>query len=537
MRPVIYLIPFLLSVAAASYPHRPTAVVDAGTIVGVATSLPSSKVKVNKFLGIPYAEPPVGSRRFLPPKPLKHFGKRPYNANEWGNSCYQRTKAESAALIENEDCLFLNVYTPAECSKKKLPVLFWIYGGNLQDGSASREGFDGTSFATNHDIVVVTINYRTNVFGFPSSPALPLTESNLGFLDQRLALQWVQKNIHVFNGDPKKVTIGGESSGASSVDRLVDTFGPPLVAPFRAASESSGQATVSAIERNLGPASWASLVSTLGCNGTSSKAELVCMQAADAAAIHTVVLNSDLDWTPVTDGVTQVELPYLSNRAAGNAAQVPLYIGTSANEATTLARTYGIDIPNFTEEQLNYLLGVITGANATISALFADLIHSIEQTDGLSLFYAAAQASTELVYQCPAKLVAQATAQSGLPAWRYYHNISFPNIYLNDDPNTYPKFRAFHTGDLSLIWGTYPRENATLVEVGLSKTIQAAWAGFVKDPWGKGPGWDRVDSNGKGLACFGCDGGTGFTLIDEAQVDARCPLYQFLYDTTKTPYF
>lgn len=319
---------------------------------------------------------------------------------------------------ESEDCLFLNVYTPAACSKTKLPVLFWIYGGNLQDGNSGREAFDGTSFATNHDIVVVTINYRVNgilalissygrysnsacaVFGFPSSPALPLIESNLGFLDQRLALEWVQKNIHAFNGDPKKVTIGGESSGASSVDRLVDTFGPPLVPPFRAASESSGQATVSPIERNLGPASWESLVSTLGCNGTSSKAELSCMQAVDALAIRTVVVSGDLDWTPVTDGVTQVELPYLSSRAAGNAAQVPLYIGTSAQEGTTLARTYNLDIPNFTDEQMIFLLNTLTGGNETINGLFSNLVHSIVETDGLSLFYAAAKSYTELVYQC-----------------------------------------------------------------------------------------------------------------------------------------
>ncbi|KFY30371.1 hypothetical protein V493_01957 [Pseudogymnoascus sp. VKM F-4281 (FW-2241)] len=537
MRLSVYLTPLLLCVAAASYPRKPTAVVNAGIIVGVTTSLPSSTVTVNKFLGIPYAQPPVGSKRFLPPIPLKRFKKSPLIANKWGKSCHQRNEAETDVANESEDCLFLNVYTPAECSKRKLPVLFWIYGGNLQDGNSGRQAFDGTSFATNHEIVVVTINYRVNVFGFPSSPALPLAKSNLGFLDQRLALEWVQKNIHAFNGDPKKVTIGGESSGGSSVDRLVDTFAPPLIPPFRAAAESSGQASVSPIERNLGPASWATLVSTLGCNGTSSKAELACMQAVDALEIRAVVTGSDLDWTAVTDGVTQVELPYLSSRAAGKAAQVPLYIGSSAQEGTTLARSYNLDMPSFSEEHLTYLLNTLTGGNETITGFFSNLVHSIVETDGLSLFYAAALSYTELVYQCPAKLVAQATAQSGLPAWRYYYNISFPNIYLNGDPDTYPKFGAWHTSDHGLIWGNYPTENATLIQVELSKKIQAAWAGFVKDPWGEGPGWDRVDENGNGLACFGCEGGADVTLIDQPHVDVRCPYYDMLYDATKTPYF
>lgn len=124
------------------------------------------------------------------------------------------------------------------------------------------------------------------------------------------------------------------------------------------------------------------------------------MQTVDALSIRNVVVSGDLDWTPVTDGVTQVELPYLSSRAAGNAAQVPLYIGTSAQEGTTLARTYNLDIPNFTDEQMIFLLNTLTGGNETINGLFSTLVHSIVETDGLSLFYAAAQSYTELVYQC-----------------------------------------------------------------------------------------------------------------------------------------
>lgn len=124
------------------------------------------------------------------------------------------------------------------------------------------------------------------------------------------------------------------------------------------------------------------------------------MQRVDALAIRNIVTSGDLDWTAVTDGVTQVELPYLANRAAGNTAQVPVYIGTSAQEGTTLARTYNLDIPNFTEEQMMYLLSTMTGGDPALNGLFNSLVHSIMDTDGLSLFYAAAQSYTELVYQC-----------------------------------------------------------------------------------------------------------------------------------------
>lgn len=123
--------------------------------------------------------------------------------------------------------------------------------------------------------------------------------------------------------------------------------------------------------------------------------------------------------------------------------------------------------------------------------------------------------------------------------WRYYQNASFPNIYLNNDEEKYPypELGAFHTADLQLIWGTYSTENATRSEVELSKTIQASWAGFIKDPWGEGPGWERLDNSGSGLACFGCDGGTDFSLIDEKTLDARCPYYEEIYESTKTPAF
>ncbi|KAK6220217.1 para-nitrobenzyl esterase [Colletotrichum tabaci] len=185
--------------------------------------------------------------------------------------------------------------------------------------------FDGSSFASQQGIVVVTFNYRLNVFGFPNSEQLPLRAQNLGFLDQRLALEWVQANIHAFGGDPAKVTIAGESSGGSSVDRLVTTMHTNQ--SFRAAALSSGQATVSAI-------------------------------------VQKVVSDHGLDFSPVNDNFTQMELPYLPTRAAGGLAPVPILIGSTGQEGTYLAPAYNLDIPNFTEPVLVQFLNGLTGGDS-----------------------------------------------------------------------------------------------------------------------------------------------------------------------------
>ena len=120
--------------------------------------------------------------------------------------------------------------------------MFWIYGGALQFGNAGQPAYDGSYLASFEDVIVVSFNYRTNVFGFPASPELALTNRNLGFYDQRLALSWVQTNIAQFGGNPKKVTLFGESAGALSVDALITTS--PKNPPFRAAILQSGQASL-----------------------------------------------------------------------------------------------------------------------------------------------------------------------------------------------------------------------------------------------------------------------------------------------------
>ncbi|KZL87949.1 para-nitrobenzyl esterase [Colletotrichum incanum] len=508
----------------------PSVVIGPGTIVGTTTILPSSTAAVNKFQGIPYARPPVGEKRFLPPQPYDSFDETPLNATAWGSKCFQFDSNDDG-IAESEDCLFLNVYAPATvgCRKFGLPVLMWIHGGWLRSGTASQPMFDGSSFASDQGIVVVTFNYRLNVFGFPNSGQLPLRAQNLGFLDQRLALEWVQTNIHAFGGDPAQVTIAGESSGGSSVDRLVTTIHTDP--PFRAAALSSGQATVSAISRDAGPRSWAALVSFLGCTGDD---EMACVRKVDATTLRNVTAANGLDFSPVNDNFTQMELPYLPSRAAGGLAPVPILIGTTGQEGTYLAPSNHLDIPSFTEPALAEFLNGLTGGNLELIGGLLQVIQFIQQTSGTSLFHAATQVYTEIVYQCPALLVSQTSANSDIPTWRYYYNASFPN--LAPEGYTSEELGASHGSDTSMIWGTYPREEATDRQVGMSRYLQAMWASFVKEPSKNGLGWEEVSVEGDNIACIGCEDGEDMILVDSAAVDGHCAIYNSFFQRVKTPF-
>jgi len=183
--------------------------------------------KVFAFKGIPFAQPPVGNLRWKEPQPVKnwegvlkadHFGPSAMQTNIFGDMVY-RSKGTS------EDCLYLNVWQPKKKSKKLLPVLVYYYGGGFVAGDGSEPRYDGASMAA-MDIIAITVNYRLGVFGFLSHPELTKesargSSGNYGLMDQALALKWVYENIAAFGGDPKRITIAGESAGSVSVSALM----------------------------------------------------------------------------------------------------------------------------------------------------------------------------------------------------------------------------------------------------------------------------------------------------------------------------
>lgn len=197
---------------------------------GVLEGTPSWGFGVRMYRGIPFAAPPVGDLRWRPPQPVVPW-KGVRRADRFGPACMQRQRPLNQAAHNtgiagySEDCLYLNVWTAARSTAEKLPVMVWIYGGGGVEGSGAEPIYDGNGLAKK-GVVLVTINYRVNVFGWMAHPQLSAespegASGNYGALDQIAALKWVKNNISAFGGDPDNVTIFGESGGARSVNWII----------------------------------------------------------------------------------------------------------------------------------------------------------------------------------------------------------------------------------------------------------------------------------------------------------------------------
>src|SRR5579864_5446839 len=238
------LITVLLSSAGLAAIIDPVKV-EQGLLAGTSGSSADMRV----YRGIPFAAPPVGDLRWKAPQPAaKWQGVR--QAAEFSNACWQTQYPAAAAIYQaklpplSEDCLYLNVWTSAKSAKDHLPVMVWIHGGGFTRGSGTGTAYDGEVLARK-GVVLVTMNYRLGVFGFFAHPGLTQesghhASGNYGLLDQIAALRWVQKNIAAFGGDPKCVTIFGESAGSWAVSGLMAS---PLAKGLfqRAIGESGGQ--------------------------------------------------------------------------------------------------------------------------------------------------------------------------------------------------------------------------------------------------------------------------------------------------------
>ncbi|XP_039581565.1 cholinesterase-like, partial [Passer montanus] len=219
------LLLLLLAAPCPATPEELLVATSAGAVRGFHVAAgPSSRVAA--FLGIPYAEPPVGPLRFAPPRPARPWG-GVLDALSHPHACFQPVDTMFPGFggsemwnpnrEMSEDCLYLNIWAPAPRPETPAPVLVWIYGGGFYSGAASLDVYDGRFLAAAEGVLVVSMNYRVGALGFLALPGHPEAPGNVGLLDQRLALRWVQANIAAFGGDPGAVTLFGESAGAASV--------------------------------------------------------------------------------------------------------------------------------------------------------------------------------------------------------------------------------------------------------------------------------------------------------------------------------
>jgi len=304
---------------------------------GLISGLPGKDAEVRVYKGIPFAAPPVGELRWRAPRPAGHWdGIR--KADEFGAICMQQAAGRGPAPNMSEDCLFLNVWTAAKSAGDRRPVMVWLHPGGYTSGSGSSPAYDGENLAKK-GVVLVTVNYRLGIFGFFSHPELTKesdrhASGNYAFMDQIAALQWVQKNIAAFGGDPKRVTIFGDSAGAASLSNLM---GSPLAKGLfqRAIAESGGWLGLSVNPmRKLADAEQAGM-KTAESLGAKSLAELRAKPAAD-------VLKAGRGGGPVIDGWVLPE-DVGTVFAEGKQNDVPLLVGSNKDEGTFFIQPAGAE--------------------------------------------------------------------------------------------------------------------------------------------------------------------------------------------------
>ena len=304
------------------------------TANGVVEGTTDQSSGIRTFKGIPFAAPPVGDLRWKPPQPVENWeGVR--QADRFGPRAMQLPLFGDMGFRSNgisEDCLYLNVWTPAQSDEDRLPVLVYFYGGGTLAGDGSEPRYDGESMAR-RGIVALTVNYRLTVFGFLAHPELTEesphhASGNYGYMDQSAALRWVQRNIAAFGGDPARVTIAGESAGSISVSaQMVSPWSKALIAG--AIGESGAL-----IEPTLAPVSLAKAeqdgVEFAASAGATSLAALRALPASQLLRA-TAQPGSMRFFYGVVDGYFFPKLP-VESLAAGEQAHVPLLLGWNSEE-------------------------------------------------------------------------------------------------------------------------------------------------------------------------------------------------------------
>jgi len=448
---------------------------------------------VNEFLGLPYAAPPTGNLRWRAPQPAAAWtGVR--DATTFGPSCPQAPSPFAPPGPFSEDCLYLNVYTPAARSSfGGRPVLVWIHGGGLeQDGARD---YDGTKLAAD-GVVVVTINYRLGALGFLAHPALAShgAAGNYGLMDQQAALRWVQRNIARFGGDPGNVTIAGQSAGGLSV--LAQMVSPGARGLFQRAIVQSGTFALNQRPLAVAEAAGETFATAVGCADQSA----ACLRSAP---VSDLVANFGVEIPGVVDGAVLTQ-SIGTALARGQFARVPVINGITHDEellfvdGLKLTVSQGTNIPlaapldgseTTYEADIAQALGVSPARAAAIAAVYPFSANPARPDEVFGL------AVSEASFACPALQVDRQTAARGVPTYAYQFN--------DDAAPGFGLGQATHGAELPYLFDL-PNTPVTLndAQQALAASMRTAWASFAArgNPSTRALSWPSVGNGTKVLS-------------------------------------
>jgi para-nitrobenzyl esterase len=452
----------LLCNQATAYSN--TIALESGPIAGAVSE---SNADVRVYRGIPYATPPVSELRWRPPAALTAWDDvRP--ATEFSAICPQgpalAQMTGEALPAMSEDCLYLNVWTTADKTAAKLPVMVWIHGGGLTLGWGHQRGYDGTNFAE-HGVVLVSINYRLGALGFLSHPELSEesqrgVSGNYGLLDQLAALDWVQRNIAQFGGDPDNVTIFGESAGGTSVNALVASplsrglfhkaiAQSPWVTDTNYAVQKQALPTVPSAEE-LG-IKWAEKVG--GEQQTLASLRSVTVDEVMAASQNYPVVVTVDGWF----------MPDSSENIYANGAQqdVPLIVGTNQDEGTIFLGALPFDTPEAFEAGMR--MGFGEHADEVLALYPA--------TDSQQLFVAKNDFITDSWFVRSSRGMLEGMSKVSSDGYQYH---------FTRRSQAAPMLGAHHGMEIGYAFDNLPPEQVQPIDSGLADAMIQYWVQFAR---------------------------------------------------------
>src|SRR6266568_9064882 len=460
---------------------------------------------ISVWKGIPFAKPPTAQLRFRAPQPPEPWrGVRETTAfspmapqmPEVGASMVGAIGADRAVEPRpmSEDCLYLNIWSPGASAGQR-PVMVYIHGGAFTLGSASDPWYDGTSFAANHNIVVVSLNYRLGILGFVYLKDLAGADAgytgNCGLLDQIAALEWVREHIAAFGGDPDNVTVMGESAGAMSIGTLLGM--PAAHGLFQRAILQSGAGS-DLTTRSRATKVAQALLAKLG------------LETPQLSALAEVPLEALLKiqpelgrefggvqaFSPIIDGETLPQHPS-AMIAQGSAADVAILVGTNRDEWRLFALMSGE--PKVDEEQLKRIFGDAAQQALTIyTEARADKSPELAWIDMMS----------DMVFRMPAIRLAEGQVRQGATVWMYRFDWESPAFG--------GALGAAHAVDIPFVWNTLDTEIArrftgdSPTRQPLADLMHATWAAFIRSGTpaiAELPSWPPYDLDRRATMIFG----------------------------------